>query len=412
MNETLSQYLDIFCVAYLEDILIFSQNLEDHRKHVRTILKRVKETGLTLKASKCEFHTKEIEYLGYVISPQGLRMDEEKIWTIKEWKEPTNIKGIQSFLGFATFYRRFIQDYSRITTPLTRLTRKEVDWEWGDEQQTAFETLKTAMVTEPILQHFDPERPVTIETQASDYAIGAICAQPDDNGTLHPVAYYSRKLKDPEHNYDIHDKELLAIVDALRKWDTYCKTMGPKITILTDHKNLEYWKTKKDLNLRQPRWGERLANYDFTIKYRPGKLAGKPDILSRESGDSPWEGDMKHRQNQGRILLPGEAFESLQDDNEMPGATLYAPGVLQANTMETISLQIDKDLLNKIRTLSAADKDIQEIRRKKASGTTGDRKIALGLCKENSGLLMYDGLIWIPDNNTVRLRIIRDHHDA
>jgi len=157
MNEIPSEYLDIFCVAYLDDILIFSRNLEDHRKHVRTILKRVKETGLTLKASKCEFHTKKIEYLGYVISPQGLRMDEEKIRTSKEWKEPTNIKGIQSFLGFANFYRRFIQDYSRITTPLTRLTRKEVDWKWGYEQQTAFEMLKTAMVTEPILQHFDSE---------------------------------------------------------------------------------------------------------------------------------------------------------------------------------------------------------------------------------------------------------------
>jgi len=106
---------------------------------------------LTLKASKCEFHTMEIEYLGYVISPQGLRNDEEKIRTIKEWKEPTSIKRIQSFLGFANFYRRFIQDYSRITTPLTCLTRKEVDWKWGDEQQTAFKTLKKAMVTEPIL---------------------------------------------------------------------------------------------------------------------------------------------------------------------------------------------------------------------------------------------------------------------
>jgi len=256
MNEILSEYLDIFCVAYLDDILIFSQNLEDQRRHVRTILRRVEETGLMLKASKCEFHTTEIEYLGYVISPQGLQMDEEKIRTIKEWKELTNVKGIQSFLGFANFYRRFIQDYSQITTPLTRLTRKEVSWEWGNEQQMAFDTLKTAMVTEPILQHFDLERLVTIETDASDYAIGALCSQPDDNGILHPVAYYSRKLKDPEPNYNIHDKELLVIVDALRKWDTYCKTTGPKITILTDHKNLEYWKTKKDLNLWQARWGE------------------------------------------------------------------------------------------------------------------------------------------------------------
>jgi len=151
MNKILSEYLDIFCVAYLDDILIFSQNLEDHQEHVRTILEQVKETGLTLKVSKCEFHTMEIEYLGYVISPQGLRINQEKIRTIKEWKEPTNVKGIQSFLEFANFYRRFIEDYSRITTPLTRLTRKEVSWEWGDEQQTAFDTLKTAMITESIL---------------------------------------------------------------------------------------------------------------------------------------------------------------------------------------------------------------------------------------------------------------------
>jgi len=251
------------------------------------------------------------------------------------------------------------------------------------------------MITEPILQHPDPERAVTIETDASNYAIGAICSQPNQKGILHPVAYYSRKLKDPDRNYDIHDKELLAIIDALRKWDTYCKTTGPKITILTDHKNLEYWKTKKDLNLRQAPWGERLANYDFVIKYRPGKLAAKPDILSRESGDSPWEGDMKHRQNHSRILLPEEAFEALQ-----------------ANTTETINLEIDKELLDEIRTLSAADEEIQEIRRKKASGTTRNGKSAIGLCEENSGLLMYDGLIWVPDNNTLRLRILRDHHDV
>jgi len=195
----------------------------------------------------------ETEYLEYVISPKGLRMDEEKIRTIKEWKVPTNVKGMQSFLGFANFYRRFIRDYSKILTPLSSLTRKEKEWEWGDKQRGAVETLKTAMITEPILQHFNPERAVTIETDASDYAIVAICSQPDVNGNLHPVAYYSRKLKDPERNYDIHDKELLAIMDALRKWDTYCKTMGPKITILTDHKNLEYWKTKKGLNLWQAR---------------------------------------------------------------------------------------------------------------------------------------------------------------
>jgi len=144
-------------------------------------------------------------------------MDKEKIRTIKEWKEPTNVKGVQSFLGFANFYQHFIRVYSKITTPLSSLTRKERAWEWANKQQEAFETLKKAMITEPILQHFDLEQPITIETDASDYVIGAICSQSDKKGSLYPIAYYSRKLKDPERNYDIHDKELPAIVDTLRK---------------------------------------------------------------------------------------------------------------------------------------------------------------------------------------------------
>jgi hypothetical protein len=170
---------------------------------------------------------------------------------------------------------------------------------------------------------------------ASDYAIRAVCSQPDDTGVLHPLGYFSRKLKDTDLNYDIHDKELLAIVDGLNKWGTYCTSMGHTITILSDHKNLEYWQTKKDLNLRQARWGEQLTNYDFTITYRPGKLAGKPDILSRESGDSPWEGEIKHRQNKGRILLPAQAF--------------------RISSAEVMELQVDREFLEEIKEKTAED---------------------------------------------------------
>jgi len=151
MNEILSDYLDIFCIASLDNILVFSQNKKEHWEHVRAMLTQVQDTRLTLKASKREFHTTETEYLGYVIAPERLRMDEEKIWTIKDWKEPTNIKGVQSFLGFANFYRRFIKDFSKIMTPLSSLTRKKKAWEWGDKQQEAFETLKEALTMEPIL---------------------------------------------------------------------------------------------------------------------------------------------------------------------------------------------------------------------------------------------------------------------
>jgi hypothetical protein len=187
-----------------------------------------------------------------------------------------------------------------------------------------------------------------LETDASDYAIGAVCSQPDAEGTLHPLGYFSRKLKDTERNYDIHDKGLLAIVDSLQKWSTYCKSTQHPITILSDHKNLEYWQTKQDLNLRQARWGELLANYDFCIIYHPGKLAGKPDILSCKSGDSPWEGEVKHRQNKGRILLPEQTFV--------------------ANAAEIIMVENDVELLREIKNKMKTDLEIQDILRKLKMG--------------------------------------------
>jgi hypothetical protein len=142
MNEVLSNYLDVFCIAYLDDILIYSDDLEQYCQHIRRILERVEEVGLMLKASKCEFHTDRMEYLGYIISPTGISMDPEKVKAVVEWREPTNVKGVQSFLGFANFYRRCIRDFSKITTPLTKLTRKDTPWEWGNAAQAAFEQLK------------------------------------------------------------------------------------------------------------------------------------------------------------------------------------------------------------------------------------------------------------------------------
>jgi hypothetical protein len=392
VNEILSEYLDVFCVAYLDDILIFSGTMEEHHKHVKLILQKMEEAGLILKASKCEFHTDRTEYLGYVISPSGIQMDHQKVRTVAEWKEPTNIKGVQSFLAFANFYRRFIKDYSKITLPLTRLTRKDTPWKWDDKAQEAFETLKAAITTEPILKHYDQEQPITLETDASDYAIGAVCSQPDETGALHRIGYYSRKLKDPKLNYDIHDKELLAIVDGLRKFDTYCKSTPHTIKILTDHKNLEYWQSKQDLILRQARWGERLADYDFVITYRPGKLAGKPDILSRESGDSPWEGEMKHRQNKERVLLPPEVF--------------------RADATEVLQLQIDHELLQKIKDRTKHDPVLQETIIKLQNGEQRDSKIALGLCEMRDDLLTYDSLIWVPDDDELHLKILHDCHDS
>lgn len=283
INNVLRDYLDDFVVVYLDDILIFSKTLEEHRKHVHAVLEKLEKADLRVSPDKSAFHKQEVEFLGFVIRPNEIRMDPAKITSIKEWPTPKNVKDIQSFLGFGNFYRRFIQGYSAIVNALTKLTRKDIPFAWRQEQQRAFDTLKERFTTAPILVTFDPERPITVETDASDYAIGACLSQPDDNGKLHPVAFYSRSMSPAELNYDIHDKELLAIVAAFKQWKVYLEGPKHQVSILTDHKNLIYFTSTKVLNRRQVRWSEELAVFNYKITYQKGSENNRADALSRRS---------------------------------------------------------------------------------------------------------------------------------
>jgi hypothetical protein len=223
-------------------------------------------------------------------------MSPEKVEAVLEWKYPTSLREVQSFLGFANFYRRFIQDYSRVARPLTELTKGEAkDWKWTPEAERAFDELKQRFTTAPILAHFNPERPVIVETDASDFALGAILSQRDENNRLHPVAFHSRKFSPAEINYEIHDKELLAIVDAFKHWRRYCEGAMEQIQVFSDHQNLEYFTTTKVLNRRQARWAQELAGIDFKVYYRPGSQNGKPDALSRRSEYRPEKGGSENQ---------------------------------------------------------------------------------------------------------------------
>jgi len=200
---------------------------------------------------------------------------------------------VHSFLGFANFYRRFIQDYSKIFRPLTKLTRKEngkpVPFEWNLGQQGAFNTLKTAFTSAPMLCHLDPDREIIVETDASDYVSAGILSQYEDDGILHPVAFFSKKHSPAECNCGIYDKELMAIVKAFEEWRPELEGPVHPIQVLSDHKNLEYFMSTKLLNRRQARWSEFLSRFDFKIVYRPGKAGAKPDALTRRPGDLPQE---------------------------------------------------------------------------------------------------------------------------
>ena len=279
VNDTIREHLDQTAIAYLDDILIYSERKEEHIRHVQQILSCLEAVSLRLKPEKCIFHATEVEFLGYLVGVNGIKMDPEKVKAIKEWPRPRTIKDIQKFLGFVNFNRTFIEKYSHQAEPLTRLTRKDTPFVWTPLQEKAFTQLRDACAQPPLLKTFQPNRPTWIETDASDLAIGA-CLTQEHNGKKHPVAYHSRKLSAPEQNYDVHDKELLAIVDALKHWRVYAESSS-ELTILSDHKNLVQFTTTKVLNKRQVRWAEMLGQYKFRIVYTPGKDNGRADALSR-----------------------------------------------------------------------------------------------------------------------------------
>ena len=228
MNNVFSDLLDVCVVVYLDDILIYSDNIMQHRKHVKEVLKRLQKVGLYVKAEKCEFYSNSVEYLGYVLSPSGLIMSDAKVKTIQEWPELKKIKDIQSFLGFANFYRCFIFNYSDIVILLTRLTRKGTPWNFDKNYKKAFNTLKKAFNTlkqaftsAPILTHWVPDTQLIMETDASDYALAAILSIMTKDNKIHPVAFHSQTFFTLELNYDVHDKELLTIFKAFKMWRHY-----------------------------------------------------------------------------------------------------------------------------------------------------------------------------------------------
>ena len=286
MNHVFHDLLDKNVIVYLDDILIYSRSMEEHTQHVKDVLARLQQNKLYAKHEKCEFHASKVEFLGFVISPSGVSMDSNKVAAVTNWPRPKTVKEVQSFLGFANFYRRFINQFAKLSNPLHELSKKGVDFLWGESHEHAFTALKESMTTAPVLRHYDPTLPITLETDASDYALGAILSQEQD-GITRPVAFSSRKMLPAELNYPVHDKEFLAIFNAFKEWRHYLEGSQVRIQVLSDHRSLEYFLTTKQLTRRQARWSEYMADFHFTIEYRSGKKSTKPDALSRRADHRP-----------------------------------------------------------------------------------------------------------------------------
>jgi len=392
INDALRPFLDIFTSAYQDDVVIYSEDLATHRNHVNQVLRALSKAGLALKPEKCRFNQTEVPYLGFIIGRNGIRMDPKKVSTITDWDVPENLRDVQIFLGFSNFYRRFIAGYSKIVSPLTALTKKDTPFLWSDACQDAFQFLKDAFTSAPILRHFDYEKPCVVETDASDFVSAGILSQYADDGTLHPVAFFSKKHTATECNYEIYDKELMAIIRCFEEWRLHLEGSSHPITVLSDHRNLEYFMSTKNLNRRQARWSEFLSRFNFKIHYRPGKASGKPDALTRRSRDLPKGRDERLGHMEQLVLKPfnvSSLYLLADDELEFDAPDLEA-------LWETA---YDEDPFPN-RILEMLTRGIRHC-----------RQISLADCKRQGDRLLYRDRLYVPDHDPLRLEILRYHHD-
>ena len=279
MNEVFKREINSFILVYLDDILIYSRSVEEHWEHLNHALDKLHRARLYGRLHKCEFLKDKVDYLGFEVGRDGIRTSPEKVRAILDWPRPQSVHDVRSFLGLASYYRKFIKGFSQLAKPMTDLTRDKVAWSWGDTQENSFTSLKVAIATAPVLRLPDFERQFVIPTDASDVAIGAILEEDFGSG-LQPIAFSSRKLNPTEIRYSAYERELLGTVWAIGQWKHYFQGPHP-IVIQTDHAPLRHLPNQTSVNSRVWRWLAVLQGYDVDIRHIPGKK-NPADSLSRQ----------------------------------------------------------------------------------------------------------------------------------
>ena len=263
------------CLVYLDDIIIFGRSLEEHNDNLAAVLERIEQAHLTIKPSKCVFGVNRIRFLGHIVGTDGLEVDPDKVTAVQALPPPTNVKEVQSFIGLASYYRRFIDGFAKAAEPLTRLTKKDRPFIWEREQELAFAALKERLSMSPVLCHYDPQIPMEVRTDACGYGIGAILLHAFPDGAKRPICYASRLLAPAERNYSISEQEGLAIVWAVQKFKTYLQ--GVQFTVVTDHIALAWLREKRNLHGRLME----LEAFDYRVVYKNGSSHKDADHLSR-----------------------------------------------------------------------------------------------------------------------------------
>lgn len=388
MHQTFREALDSFVLVFLDDILIYSKTLEEHKLHVRKVLEVLRKEKLYAKESKCEFFKTEVEFLGHMVGRDGVRMMEDKVQAMKDWPAPTNVRDVRAFLGTTGYYRKFIKDFSSIASPLSELTKDNVKFSWGAEQQQAFTRLKQAMQEGPVLAIPDPSLPFVVHTDASGFATGAVLMQDQGKG-LQPIAFLSKKMLDAETRYPVHEQELLAIINALGSWRHYLS--GRKFIVKTDHHSLKHFKTQPQLSGRQSRWKDIIANFDFDIEYMEGTSNAVADGLSRRPD---------HQPSHSSALLPVTQTVNPLSTVSSSAALIAALSSVPSSVAGSRAPSLLTDIVN------AALVDPQYQLGLKLRRTRNDP------IRGRDGMLMYGDRIVVPNDLALQTSILRECHDT
>jgi hypothetical protein len=375
-NSVFMPELDKFVVVFIDDILIYSKNEEEHAKHLQIILTRLWEHQLYAKFSKCAFWFEKIQFLGHVLSAKGIAVDPNKIKDILEWNSRTTMHQVRSFLGLAGYYRRFIPDFSKIVKPITRLLKNDAKFDWSSKCNEDFEQLKVLSTTTPVLAQPDIEKPFDVYCDASGSGLGFVLMQ---EGRV--IAYASRQLRRHEEHCPTHDLELAEVVHALKIWHHYL--LGNICHLYMDHKSLKYIFTQSELNMRQRRWLELIKDYEIEIHYHPGKANVVASGLSRKASC--------------HCLTIRISDTTLCQEMEKLNL-----GIVQQGTLTNVKLELV--LLQRIIDAQRIDKGMKYIHEKMEANKVNCFR------KDNQGVIWFKDRIVVPKYAEVRQQILDEAH--
>ncbi len=420
INDVLFDCLHKFCQTYLNDILIYSKILKEHRTHVKEVLNKLREVDLQINIDKCEFKIQKILFLELLIFINDLRINSRKVDVIRSWEVSQSLTHMQIFIDFCNFYRRFIKNFSKIIQLMIKLTWKDHFFEWTEICQTIFEELKQQVTTVFILKHFNSIREAILKTDFLNYVNDEVLSQYDDENILHSVIFYSKNMIFAECNYEIYDKELLIIIRCLKHWCSELKCTDISIKIFIDHLNLKYFMIIKELIRWQTKWAEKLFEYNFKIIYQSEKQNLKVDVLIRMSNVKLIEANDDWKLYQHQMLLSESKFElqsieADQEDDQKSDSDLTqillrsdseSKQELKANEdsiKEVISIQNQTVVENQMNQLCI---DIQAVM-KQNKKTCQD--IDLNKCRVLNKVLWKDDRLWV--SQSIITQLIREAHN-